>query len=95
MATAIFWIAPPRPPPWRNPRKGRDQILPSGNLVFDEYFPDAADEGGGYRCLDASAAAAAPSFDGAVDGEDDDGGAGSGAIFSRFSGSMLVPGMGE
>ena len=20
------WIAPPRPPPWRNPRKGRDQI---------------------------------------------------------------------
>ena len=21
----------PRPPPWRNPRKGRDQILPSGN----------------------------------------------------------------
>ena len=23
------WIAPPRPPPWRNPRKGRDQILPS------------------------------------------------------------------
>ena len=20
-------------PPWRNPRKGRDQILPSGNLV--------------------------------------------------------------
>ena len=27
------WIAPPRPPMWRNPRKGRDQILPSGNLV--------------------------------------------------------------
>ena len=25
------WIAPPRLPPWRNPRKGRDQILPSGN----------------------------------------------------------------
>ena len=25
------WIAPPRPPPWRNPRKGRDQMLPSGN----------------------------------------------------------------
>ena len=21
------WIAPPHPPPWRNPRKGRDQIL--------------------------------------------------------------------
>ena len=21
------WIAPPRPPPWRNQRKGRDQIL--------------------------------------------------------------------
>ena len=26
------WIAPPCPPPWRNPRKGRDQILPSGSL---------------------------------------------------------------
>ena len=26
------WIAPQRPPPWRNPRKRRDQILPSGNL---------------------------------------------------------------
>ena len=25
------WIAPTHPPPWRNPRKGRDQILPSGN----------------------------------------------------------------
>ena len=23
---------PPSPPPWCNPRKGRDQILPSGNL---------------------------------------------------------------
>ena len=22
----------PRPPPWHNPRKGRDKILPSGNL---------------------------------------------------------------
>ena len=27
------WIVPPRPPPWHNPRKGRDQILPSGNLA--------------------------------------------------------------
>ena len=27
------WIASPRPPPWRNPRKGRDQILPSGNIA--------------------------------------------------------------
>ena len=26
-------IAPPRPPPWHTPRKGRDQILPSGNTV--------------------------------------------------------------
>ena len=27
------WIVPPpRSPPWRNPRKGRDQILSSGNL---------------------------------------------------------------
>ena len=31
------WIAPPRPPPWRNPRKGRDQILPSGNT--DQVLP--------------------------------------------------------
>ena len=30
------WIAPPRrPPPWRNPRKGRDQVLPSGNLELN------------------------------------------------------------
>ena len=29
---SFLWIAPPTPPPWRNPRKGRDQILPSGNL---------------------------------------------------------------
>ena len=28
------WIAPPCPPPWHNPRKGRDQILPSGNLGY-------------------------------------------------------------
>ena len=27
------WIGPPRSPPWRNPRKGRDHILPSGNLA--------------------------------------------------------------
>ena len=25
----------PRPPTWRNIRKGRDQILPSGNLGLD------------------------------------------------------------
>ena len=28
-------IAPPHPPAWHNPRKGRDQILPSGNLVYN------------------------------------------------------------
>ena len=27
------WIAHPRPAPWRNPRKGRDHILPSGNTA--------------------------------------------------------------
>ena len=27
------WIAPPCSPPWCNPRKGRHQILQSGNLV--------------------------------------------------------------
>ena len=26
--------SPPHPPPWRNPRKGRDQILPSSNLAW-------------------------------------------------------------
>ena len=26
----------PRPQPWRNPRKGRDQILPTGNLSFTD-----------------------------------------------------------
>ena len=34
------WIAPPRPPPWPNPRKGRDQILPSGNLVYNPNIPN-------------------------------------------------------
>ena len=35
------WIAPPRPPSRRNPRKGRDQILPSGNLGDGrvKFFP--------------------------------------------------------
>ena len=33
------WIAPPGTPPWRNPRKGRDQILPSGNLVTQDGRP--------------------------------------------------------
>ena len=28
----------PRPPPWRNPRKGRDQILPSGNPASKKFF---------------------------------------------------------
>ena len=32
------YIAPPRPPPWFNPRKGRDLILPSGNLGIDQDF---------------------------------------------------------
>ena len=31
LISSFPWIAPPRPPPWRNPRKGRDQIMPSGN----------------------------------------------------------------
>ena len=30
---SFLWIAPPHPPPWRNPRKGIDPILPSGNLA--------------------------------------------------------------
>ena len=31
----------PTPPPWRNPRKGRDQILPSGNLEHVAVARDA------------------------------------------------------
>ena len=35
------WIAPPRSPSWCNPRKGRDHILPSGNLPppFPSFLP--------------------------------------------------------
>ena len=29
------WIGLPHPPPWRNPKKGRDQILPSCNHGLD------------------------------------------------------------
>ena len=32
LISSFPWIAPPHPPPWLNPRKGRDQILPSGKL---------------------------------------------------------------
>ena len=31
MIPSFPWTVPPCPPPWLNPRKGRDQILPSGN----------------------------------------------------------------
>ena len=34
----------PCPPPWRNPRKGRDQILPSGNLVARDFNEIAESE---------------------------------------------------
>ena len=37
------WIAPPRSPPWRNPRKGRDQILPSGNLGSTDFRRSAVE----------------------------------------------------
>ena len=36
--SSFHWVVPPRPPPWRNPRKGRDQILPSGNLEGRAQF---------------------------------------------------------
>ena len=36
------WIAPPRPPSWCNPRKGRNQILRSGNLVLRMMFDKLA-----------------------------------------------------
>ena len=32
---SFHWIAPSCHPPWHNPRKGRDPMLPSGNLVDD------------------------------------------------------------
>ena len=43
----------PRPPPWHNPRKGRDQILPSGNhdARSDDYFLNS-----GYNYGDVAAA---------------------------------------
>ena len=34
LISSFPWIAPPCPPTWCNQRKGRDQILPSGNLVL-------------------------------------------------------------
>ena len=36
-------IVPPHPQPWSNPRKGRDQILPSGNLVSKSVATDGRD----------------------------------------------------
>ena len=36
------WIVPLRPPPRCNPRKGRDQILPSGNLDSPDLRAAAA-----------------------------------------------------
>ena len=38
-------LIPSFPPPWRNPRKGRDQILPSGNLaeIQEEEEEDDSD----------------------------------------------------
>ena len=39
--------SPPCPPPWRNPRKGRDQILPSGNLgALTQVATTAAEQDG-------------------------------------------------
>ena len=37
------WIVQPRPPRWRNPKKERDQILPSGNLAEDQVRSKRAD----------------------------------------------------
>ena len=48
------WIAPPWPPPWRNPRKGRDQILPSGNLGVSTFKRDDEDEAFVWRPLSLS-----------------------------------------
>ena len=42
---AFPWIAPPCPPLWRNPWKGRDQILPSGNTQFYLLLRDAHGDG--------------------------------------------------
>ena len=48
---------PPRPPPWRNPRKGRDPILPSANLdYFTEYDPDGEEDDEGPPPAEAGAA---------------------------------------
>ena len=51
-------IAPPRPSPWHNPRKGRDQILPSGNLAQEGRDGGGEEEGciirGGPGCYPGS-----------------------------------------
>ena len=66
---------------------------PVGPFCFD-YLPGAADGEGGCRCLEDSETATSLD-EGAVDGDDKDWEGGSGAIFSRFSGSMLDPEVGE
>ena len=38
-------IAPPHPPPLRNGRKGRAQILPSGNLAYHHFISKPCLEG--------------------------------------------------
>ena len=49
---SFSWIAPPRPPPRRNPRKGRDPILPSGNTVrIKDFLPRVGVFGGSFFCL--------------------------------------------
>ena len=52
MIPSFPWIVPPRPPTRRNPRKGRDQISPSGNtadfrqfsVVTLTFIPDEGDD---------------------------------------------------
>ena len=45
-------IAPPRPPLWRNARKGRDQILPSGNPDLKAHDHVAVVEEDGVKVCD-------------------------------------------
>ena len=49
-ATLQNLIAPPNPPPWRNPRKRRDKILPSDNLEAGQHGETSKSKSAQPRC---------------------------------------------
>ena len=88
-------LCPPSPPPGRNPRKGRDQILPSGNLDL----PTLKDASGGGVSDTARGELSDPDADSYADGghegedadvDDEKGQLGSGRNLDRDSLLMLA-----